>query len=377
MGEFHAAHAVGSDWRILVAEIVENLDRSSAGGNIGLLYATDYLTRHLGEILAELRRKTGVADWVGTIGFGVGAKPDRGPASASYDKPALAAMVGRLPPGSFRVLEPVPGGFGAFRREYGEWLAQAKPLFAIAHGDPRNPLTPSIIADLAGRTGLFLVGGMTASRTGSFPQIANEVVEGGLSGAFFGAGVGAATGIAQSSEPIGPPHRITGAEHNVVKSLDGRPALAVLEEELTHLPDASPDRIGSDYFVGFPAAGSAGSLPPVHGIIGIDADRGWLATDRPIEPGGPLVFTRLSRAAAENDLKRMLAEVKAHANGKAKGAVYISCSRRGSHLFASAEEEFALVSAALDEVPMVGFYASGEICFNRIYNFTAVLAVFT
>lgn len=377
MGEFRAAHAVGSDWRALVAEVIENLGRSSAGGNVGLLYATDYLTRHLGEILAELRRKTGVADWIGTVGFGVGAKPAGGPASASYDRPALAAMVGTLPPGSFRALEPVPGGFGAFRREHGEWLARTKPLFAIVHGDPRNPLTPSIIADLAAHTGLFLVGGMTASRTGSFPQIANAVVEGGLSGGFFGAGVGAAAGIAQSCEPIGPPHRITDMERNVVKSLDGRPALAMLEEELARLPDAGLDRIGWDHFVGFPAAGGAGSPPPMHGIIGIDADKGWLATDRPIEPGGPLVFMRLSRAAAENDLRRMLAEIKTHANGKAKGAVYIPCSRRGSHLFASAEEEFALVSAALGPVPMVGFYAAGEICFNRIYSFTAVLAVFT
>lgn len=377
MDEFHAAYAGGSDWRTLVAQVIESLGPSSAGGNIGLLYATDYLARHLGEILAALRHKTGIADWIGTVGIGIGAKPAGLPAGAYYDKPALAVMVGRLPHGSFRVFEPVRGDVGAFRREYGEWLARTKPLLAIVHADPRNPSTPSIIADLAAHSGTFLVGGMTASRAGGFPQIANGVVEGGLSGAFFGAGVGAATGIAQSCEPIGPPHHVTDAQHNIVKSLDGRPALAVLEEELARIPGASLDRIGWDYFVGFPAAAGAGSLPPAHGIIGIDADKGWLAVDRPIGPAGPLVFMRISRAAAQSDLERMLAEVNAHANGKAKGAVYLSCNRRGPHLFASAEEEFALVGAALGPVPMVGFFSSGEICFNRIYSFTAVLAVFT
>jgi small ligand-binding sensory domain FIST len=376
MAVFRAAHAAGGNWKELVAQIAERLDVAAHGDNIGLLYATDYLARHLGEILTELRQRTGIADWVGTVGIGIGAKLAGEAAVGHFDRPALVAMVGRLPPDSFRVFEPVHGGFGAFRHQYGDWLAQAHPLLGIVHGDPRNPLTPSIVADLAEVTGSFLVGGMTSSRAGNFPQVARRVVEGGFSGVLFGAGVGAAMGLAQSCAPIGPQHRVTGAARNLVMEVDGRPALAVLKEELAPLSEVSLERIGWDCFVGLEDTVGVSTSLMAHGIIGVDSDRGWLALDRMVEIGAAMAFMRLSREAAEADLRAMLGRVMTVAQQKAKGAVYFSCVSRGPQLFGSAEREFAIIGDSLGAVPVIGFFCSGEVCHNRIHSFTGVLAVF-
>jgi small ligand-binding sensory domain FIST len=376
MAVFRAAHAAGGDWRSLVAQISERLDVAAHGDNIGLLYATDYLARHLGEILTELRQSTGIADWVGTVGIGIGAKLAGEAAVGHFDQPALVAMVGRLPPDSFRVFEPVHGAFGAFRREYGDWLARAHPLLGIVHGDPRNPLAPSIVTDLAEVTGSFLVGGMTSSRAGIFPQVAQRVVEGGFSGVLFAAGVGAATGLTQSCAPIGPPHRVTGAARNLLTEVDGRPALAVLKEELAPHSEASLERIGWDCYVGLEDHIGTGTSLMAHGILGADPDRGWLALDRTVQIGANLSFMRLSREAAEADLRAMLARVVPQGQRTAKGAVYFSCTRRGPQLFGSAEEEFGIIGGSLGAVPVIGFFGSAEICYNRIRSFTGVLAVF-
>jgi small ligand-binding sensory domain FIST len=376
MEVFRAAQAAGSDWRELVAQISQRLEVAAHGDNIGLLYATDYLARHLGEILTELRHRTGIVDWVGTVGIGIGAKLAGEAAIGHFDCPALVAMVGRLPPDSFRVFEPVHGSFDAFRRQYGDWLSQAHPLLGVVHGDPRNPLAPSIVADLAAATGSFLVGGMTSSRAGNFPQVARRVVEGGFSGVLFGAGVGAATGLAQSCAPIGPPHRITGAAGNLLMEVDGRPALALLKEELAPAAEASLERIGWDCFVGLEDAPVVGSSLMAHGIIGIDPDRGLVALDRMVEVGSTMAFMRLSREAAEADLRAMLGRVTGTTPQKAKGAVYFSCVHRGPPLFGSAEREFAIIGDCLGAVPVIGFFGSGEVCHNRIHAFTGVLAVF-
>jgi small ligand-binding sensory domain FIST len=375
MAVFRAAHAAGGDWRELVAQISERLDVAAHGDNIGLLYATDYLARHLGGILTELRQRTGIADWIGTVGIGIGAKLAGEAAVGHFDHPALVAMVGRLPPESFRIFEPVHGVFGAFRRQYGDWLAQAHPLLGIVHGDPRNPLTPSIVADLAEASGSFLVGGMTSSRAGNFPQVAQRVVEGGFSGALFGTGVGAAMGLAQSCAPIGPVHQITGSARNLMMEVDGRPALTVLKEELAPLSEVSLERIGWDCFVGLKDPGGVSTNLMAHGIISVDPDRGWLALDRMVEIGASMAFMRLSREAAEADLRTMLGRVTATAQQKAKGAVYFSSVRRGPQLFGSAEREFAIIGDSLESVPVIGFFCSGEVCHNRIHSFTGVLAV--
>ena len=59
------------------------------------------------------------------------------------------------------------------------------------------------------------------------------------------------------------------------------------------------------------------------------------------------------------------------------GAIYISCAGRGGPHFGAPSAEAQIVRHALGDVPLVGFFASGEIARHHLYGYTGVLTVFT
>jgi small ligand-binding sensory domain FIST len=71
------------------------------------------------------------------------------------------------------------------------------------------------------------------------------------------------------------------------------------------------------------------------------------------------------------------AEAAPHPARRIAGAVYVSCTGRGGPHFGSPSAELQLVRRALGDVPLVGFFAGGEIAYDRLYGYTGVLTVFT
>ena len=111
---FRAAHATGQDWSQTAKSAADALQAAGLpeGANLGFLYATDHLAGDLGSILTFLRSRTGIDDWVGSVGIGVLAAGagigDVAPAE-HFDRPAITVMAARFPPGSFRVFAPEIG----------------------------------------------------------------------------------------------------------------------------------------------------------------------------------------------------------------------------------------------------------------------------
>jgi small ligand-binding sensory domain FIST len=58
------------------------------------------------------------------------------------------------------------------------------------------------------------------------------------------------------------------------------------------------------------------------------------------------------------------------------GAVYVSCAGRGGPHFGAPSAELQIVRRALGDVPLVGFFAGGEIARHHLYGYTGVLTVF-
>jgi hypothetical protein len=153
-GRFRSAHVTHEDWRQAVDSCLTQLEPRPGAANLGFLYVTDLLVDHLEAILDRLRGHTGISDWVGTAGIGVAANDGAGACAEYFDRPAMAVMTAALPAESYRVFEPVHGGLGPFRTQYGGWLRAAQPLVGLVHGDPRNPLTADIVAGMAEELGL-------------------------------------------------------------------------------------------------------------------------------------------------------------------------------------------------------------------------------
>ncbi len=367
---FKAAHAAGDDWARTVKSCVEALGELPEGANLGLVYATDELTDDLGSILTFLRERTRIEDWVGTVGQGVA-----GSGVELYDRPALAVLVAALPKEGFRVFQPLKEGLDGFLREHGTWVEREKPVFGIAHGDPRNQAIAEIVAALSGATSTYLVGGLTAAR-GECPQVAGHVTNGGLSGVLFSSELSVVAGLTQGCSPIASARTITQAEQNVIMSLDGRPALEVFKEDVGELLARDLRRVAGYIFAAFPISGTDTGDYLVRNIVGIDVPRDWIAVGESVSEGQAVMFCRRDHDAAEEDLKRMLADVKRRAGAPPKAGVYYSCVARGRNLFGTDSEELTLIREELGDFPLVGFFANGEISNNRLYGYTGVLALF-
>ncbi len=369
----HARVAQGTPWRQALAACIERLGPVPAGANLGFLYATDAFAADLPAIVEALKERSGIRDWVGSIGVGIAAADQE-----YFDEPALALMVAALPPSAFRLID----NFGGAERDADSALARAAvwakdqgPTVSVVHADPRNPRLTGLVEGLAEATSGFLVGGLTSSR-GAIEQVAGKVVEGGISGVMLANSIAIATGLSQGCSPIGPSRTITAAERNVAFEIDGRRALDVLREDIGDVLSRRLERLGDYIHAALPVVGSDTGDYLVRNLAGIDTQRGWVAIGELIAAGDQIMFVRRDREAAEADLVRMLARLKRRAPAAPKGGLYFSCVARGPNLFGPGSAELAILRRELGAFPLVGMFCNGEISNNRLYGYTGVLALF-
>jgi small ligand-binding sensory domain FIST len=326
-----------------VSACAQRLGRPGRG--LGFVYFTDAFVDGAQQILDALKEKTGVENWIGSVGLGVLAT------GAEYQQePALAAMVADI------------DGFAVF--------SGRKPLksghFAIVHADPAAPDVPGLLMDLSAKVASgYLVGGLSSSRSRTV-QIANAVLSGGLSGAALEPQTAVATRLTQGCVPFPGRFRVTACEQNIIATLDGRPALEVLREIIKN---------ERQVLVGIPVPGSDTGDYTARNLVGIDPHNKLIAIGELVEPGDEILFCRRDEDAARQDLQRITHELKTNVPTP-RGALYFSCLARGEHMFGSRGAELGVIRRALGEVPLVGFFCNGEISRDRLYGYTGVLTLF-
>jgi small ligand-binding sensory domain FIST len=410
---FWHGHATHPDARMALALAATQIDalRAADGAmadatapNLGWIYVTDHYGGAADVLLADLRQRWPGVAWVGTVGVGVAAS-----GVEYFDEPALVLMLARLPAGSFTLYHgaqalPPTGGVGSVTAQ----VAQV----ALVHADRSTPELGEVIHELAQRTATgYLFGGLTASRTRNVQFCAAPgdaasagegtaagVYEGGVTGVAFGPEVALISRVTQGCQPIGPSRRVTAAEANLVIELDGQPALPLLladlgidlDEPRRALPRLRATLVGlSDGAEeSLSRGGQFGADTRVRHLIGLDPGRRAVAVSDRVEPGMRLAFCHRDVDAARRDLVRICAEIReelAPADDAAPsdpglriaGAIYVSCNGRGGAHFGGPSAELEIVRHALGDVPLVGFFAAGEIARHHLYGYTGVLTVFT
>lgn len=394
MERFAVAHAAHPDWQEALRQATVRLRPQLAGRRptLGWLYFSDHYADHAHVLVAALRASWPDAAWVGCVGVGVAAN-----GTEHFDEPALALMLCDLPPGQFRVFS------GA--KPLSASMARFDAHTALVHADANTPDLPELIQELSARTGSdYLFGGLAASR-GQSVQVADGVLSGALSGVAFSRDVALVSRVTQGCQPIGPARRITAAQRNVVSRIDGEPALDVLFADLG-LRGASPKQVLPllrDTLAGlsdpadapFSQGGQFGSDTRVRHILGIDPGERAVALAEQVAPGMRLAFCQRDMQAARRDLVRICTEIREEVETLAPspaavpqqapppattamlGALYVSCAGRGGPHFGAPSAELAIVRQALGDVPLVGFFAGGEIARHHLYGYTGVLTVFT
>lgn len=402
MQPFLAAHATHPDAHMALALVAAQIDARRAAlpppasgidpFTLGFVYITDHYADRAESLLAELRQRWPWVSWVGGVGIGVAAS-----GVEYFDEPALVLMLADLPPGSFELYS-------------GERpLVRSDVDTALVHGDGQTPDMGELVAELAQRTASgYLFGGLMASRRRSVQFCAPAVpagsaplagvYEGGVSGVAFTREVALLSRVSQGCQPIGPVRQVDEARDHIVAVLDGQSALSCLlhdlDIDLDHPREAVP-RLRAT-LVGLTGAQDDvfgrgrqfGSDTWVRHLIGLDPMHHAVAVAARIEPGMKLTFCTRNVEAARRDLMRICAEIREELSpdpdeadpGAAPrgiaGALYVSCSGRGGPHFGGPSAELQLVRHALGDVPLVGFFASGEIARHHLYGYTAVLTVF-
>ena len=331
---------------------------------LGFLYVADAYVGELDAILAFFKSATGVLHWTGSVGVGVCAT-----GVEFLEEPAMAVMLGEFDPSDFSML-PV------MRTPQDVDVLPADKYFAVVHGDPTNNRIQELIESLSTKVSSGFVDGDLSSSRGENAQISDGVVSGGLSGVLFSERVSLATRLTQGISPLGPRHRITAANKNIIGSLDHRPALDVMKEEIGEVLSRDLRRAAGYIYVGLPVRGSDTGDYLVRNILGVDPQNNLVAVGEYVELGDELLFCRRDQQTAEDDLQRMLAAISAQFNAPIRGGVYYSCLGRGQHMFGAANRELELIRDSLGDIPLVGFFANGEISHDRLYGYTGVLTLF-
>ncbi len=136
------------------------------------------------------------------------------------------------------------------------------------------------------------------------------------------------------------------------------------------------ERVGGYIHAALPVSGDDRGDYLVRNVVGVDPDNKLVAIGERVSAGDRLMFVRRDAPSAMKDLQRMLADITMRAAGKPKAALYYSCVARGPNLFGRNSEELMAVQNVLgDDVPVVGFFANGEISNNRLYGYTGVLTL--
>jgi small ligand-binding sensory domain FIST len=420
---FPYGHATHPQWRMAAGLVLAQVRAQMALHNyanaptLALLYITDRYAQEAQAILDHLSAELPeITDWSGTVGVGIASNNVE-----YFDEPALALMLCELPTDQYRVFSGVaPLGLGF------------EAHTALVHADPNTPDLTELIEEMAARTASgYLFGGLSSSRAkllqfavGGNGNIKGQgatpgIFSGGLSGVAFGERVSLVSRVTQGCLPVSKVHQLSGVENNVVTDLDDEPALDVMLRDLKislSQPEQAlkvvratlvgvmraPDRGGmATDAAAIGRSGNFGSDVLVRHIIGLDPARRAVAVSDRLEAGMQLAFCQRNVQAAKADLMRVCAEIREelepqelpvealtalaaseaeaapHPARRIAGAVYVSCSGRGGPHFGGPSAELQIVRRALGDVPLVGFFASGEIARNHLYGYTGVLTVFT
>ena len=108
-----------------------------------------------------------------------------------------------------------------------------------------------------------------------------------LKPAVLGGDIQVVTGLSQGCAPVGPTHEVTARQGPWILSLDGRPAIDVLKEDVGEVLARNLERIAGFIHIALPIIGADRPDYVVRNLLAVDLRRGIIAVGdqlRLIEP---------------------------------------------------------------------------------------------
>jgi len=267
----------------------------------------------------------------------------------------------------------------------GDWAAGS---FLMMLGEPFSFPADYLLERMnEDRPGVPVIGGMAS---GAAQPGENRLILGGQAlaqgavGLHVSGGVRLATVVSQGCRPIGRHFVVTKAERNIIYELGGKPALVQLREIFETLPTSEQRLVQQALHVGrvvseYQERFEQGDFL-VRNVVGIDSNSGAVALGDYIRPGQTVQFHIRDEAAADAELKQLLAGVRDKSTTGPAGALMFTCNGRGTRMFSQPNHDAQAVANAFGPIPLAGFFAAGELGpvgrQNFVHGFTASIGLF-
>jgi small ligand-binding sensory domain FIST len=189
----------------------------------------------------------------------------------------------------------------------------------------------------------------------------------GAVGVALSGAVAVDTVVAQGCRPVGSPGRITKAQRYYLIEVEGKRALDFVQEQVDSLSDAERELARSSLFLGI-AMDPFRDAPPeagdflIRNFLGVDPEKGVVAVGEELSTGRLIQLHVRDASASSEDLRTVLRRSVARRGGASpSGALLFSCLGRGEHLYGEPDHDSKLFRSVVGEVPLGGFFCSGEI----------------
>jgi len=213
------------------------------------------------------------------------------------------------------------------------------------------------------------VGGLASGAQalgGNALYLADKIYDNGLIGIALSGDIELDTIVAQGCRPIGKPMKITECQDTLLKQLDGKPTLEVLQSLNETLSDSDKKLLQTSLFLGIemnpmkddPKQGDF----LIRNLMGVDRESGALAIGALLRTGQLVQFHLRDKKMSAEDLDVMLTRYLSQGQTEnARGALLFSCLGRGKYLYGEANHDTNMFRNKLGEIPLGGFFCNGEI----------------
>ncbi|MBF0349654.1 MAG: FIST C-terminal domain-containing protein [SAR324 cluster bacterium] len=192
-----------------------------------------------------------------------------------------------------------------------------------------------------------------------------KIYDSGMIGLALSGNIQMDTIVARGSRALGMPMFVTECQEDALLKLDEQPALQMLQELYDSLPTEDQQRFSQDIFLGIAKKGQVSYDDDdflLRQIAGIDQKHQAIMIHGKVEPFSVVQFHLKDGESSKADLDSMLLQYQNRLlTNYPQGALLFSCMERGAYLFGRTGHETERFVHHIGEIPLGGFFSSGEI----------------
>lgn len=372
-----------------VEEVVTQAQATlQASIDLGIIFISSAFASEYSRLLPLFREKLPGVPLIGCSGGGIIGMTQRGKVREVEGEPSLSLMLGHLPNVKVQPFYISAGDLPDLDSPPDTWT----DLIGVPMSDSPNFI---VLADLPRVNDLLQgldfaypsapkVGGLASAGTlgGSTGLFGDRFYREGAVGVALSGNIVMETIVAQGCRPIGKPYWVTEGERNVLLAMqedDGsglpsdrcgvkRSPLEQLQELVQGLNEEDQQLAQQNHiFVGVAQNGFKQTLEPgdflIRNLLGVDPRVGAIAIGDLIRPGQRIQFHLRDAETSAEDLDLFLRRYvqASQFDPSPTGALMFSCLGRGEGLYGEPNFDSQLVNEYLQELPIAGFFCSGEI----------------